>query len=171
VQQKLADVATSREENIVGVHVVKAFAQSRPRRRSSAAARGSVPKTLQANLHGRSTVPLISFVAMIAKRRCCSSARAVVSHGNAERRRIRPFNLYLGMLVTPLRSSACGSAGAAATARRRIFEVMDEPGDPAARSDRPAPGPGHVRFEHIDFEYLDAVPCCRTSTSICPPVA
>ena len=37
VQQKMADVATVAEENIVGVHVVKAFAQERASRRSSSA--------------------------------------------------------------------------------------------------------------------------------------
>src|ERR671939_832024 len=63
VQQRMADVATVAEENIVGVHVVKAFAQERAehekfRHRSERVFR----QTLQANRQRATYVPLISFV-------------------------------------------------------------------------------------------------------------
>jgi ABC-type multidrug transport system fused ATPase/permease subunit len=53
-----------------------------------------------------------------------------------------------------------GQAQRATASGERIFQVMDEPEDIA---DRPgatplAPGPGHVRFEHVTFEYLPGRP-------------
>src|SRR5207302_3311513 len=68
VQQKLADVATVAEENIVGVHVVTAFAQEpaeelKFRARSEAVFR----KTLEANRQRALFVPLISFIPLLAQ--------------------------------------------------------------------------------------------------------
>src|ERR687888_234965 len=68
VQQRLADVATVAEENIVGVHVVKAFAQEpaeeeKFRERSEAV----FEQTLKANRQRATYVPLISFVPLLAQ--------------------------------------------------------------------------------------------------------
>ena len=68
VQQKLADVATVAEENIVGVHVVKAFAQEpaeedKFNRRSELVFGQSVRANRQRALY----VPLISFVPLVAQ--------------------------------------------------------------------------------------------------------
>src|SRR5213079_2983952 len=68
VQHKLADVATVAEENIVGVHVVKAFAQETAEqdkfnRRSEHVFR----QTLRANRQRATYVPLISFVPLLAQ--------------------------------------------------------------------------------------------------------
>src|SRR4051794_14284294 len=68
VQQRLADVATVAEENIVGVHVVKAFAQEpqeeeKFRDRSEAVFR----QTLRANRQRALYVPFISWVPMLAQ--------------------------------------------------------------------------------------------------------
>jgi ATP-binding cassette subfamily B protein len=72
------------------------------------------------------------------------------------------FNLYLGMLVMPLRSLGMwvGQAQRATAAGERIFEVMDEPEEIA---DRPGavelpPGGGELRFDHVGFEYMDGRP-------------
>jgi ABC-type multidrug transport system fused ATPase/permease subunit len=86
----------------------------------------------------------------------------MVSHGTLSAGSFVAFNLYLAMLVTPLRSLGMwiGQAQRATAAGERIFEVLDEPEEIAARPDAVdlPPGPGHVRFEHIDFEYLDDRP-------------
>src|SRR6266566_7061990 len=68
VQQKLADVATVAEENIVGVHVVKAFAQepqeeTKFRRRSE----DVFDQTVLANRQRAFYVPLISFIPVLAQ--------------------------------------------------------------------------------------------------------
>jgi len=68
VQQKLADVATVAEENIVGVHVVKSFAQE-PQEQQKFADRSEAvfQQTLRANRQRALYVPFISWVPMLAQ--------------------------------------------------------------------------------------------------------
>jgi ABC-type multidrug transport system fused ATPase/permease subunit len=72
------------------------------------------------------------------------------------------FNLYLALLVVPLRALGMwiGQAQRATAAGERIFEVLDEPEDVADRPGALAlpPGPGAIRFEHVSFEYTDGRP-------------
>jgi ATP-binding cassette subfamily B protein len=72
------------------------------------------------------------------------------------------FNLYLGMLIMPLRSLGMwiGQAQRATASGERIFQVLDEPEEIADRPgavELPAGG-GHLRFEGVEFEYLDGRP-------------
>jgi ATP-binding cassette subfamily B protein len=163
VQQRLADVATVAEENIVGVHVVKAFAQEpaeeqKFRGRSEAVFR----KTLEANRQRAFYVPLISFVPLLAQAGVLLAGARMVARGELSPGSFTAFNLLLVMLVTPLRSLGMwiGQAQRATAAGERIFQVLDEPEEvadaPHAR-DLP-PGPGQVRFERVSFEYLDGRP-------------
>jgi ATP-binding cassette subfamily B protein len=159
VQQRLADVATVAEENIVGVHVVKAFAQEpaeeeKFRLRSEAV----FQRTLEANRQRAFYVPLISFLPLVAQAAVLLAGARMVTHGTLSAGAFVAFNLYLAMLVTPLRSLGMwiGQLQRATAAGERIFEIMDEPEEVA---DRPGaidlpPGPGEIRFEHVAFEYL-----------------
>src|ERR671931_1482623 len=68
VQQKLADVATVAEENIVGVHVVKAFAQEHAERaKFDTRSEAVFDQTIKANRQRALYVPLISWVPMVAQ--------------------------------------------------------------------------------------------------------
>jgi ABC-type multidrug transport system fused ATPase/permease subunit len=160
VQQKLADVATVAQEAIVGVHVVKAFAQERAEeakfdRRSEAV----FGQTITANRQRALYVPLISFVPMLAQAAVLLVGATMVQHGSLSIGAFVSFNLYLGMLVLPLRSLGMwiGQAQRATASGERIFQVMDEPDEVADRAgavELPA-GPGDVRFEDVSFEYLE----------------
>jgi ATP-binding cassette subfamily B protein len=163
VQQKLADVATVAQESIVGVHVVKAFAQEpaeqRKFRNRSEAVFG---QTVQANRQRAFYVPLISFVPMVAQAAVLLVGATMVNDGRLSVGAFVAFNLYLGMLVMPLRSLGMwiGQAQRATAAGERIFQVMDEPeevADGPGAVDLPA-GPGEVRFEGVSFLYLDGRP-------------
>jgi ATP-binding cassette subfamily B protein len=72
------------------------------------------------------------------------------------------FNLYLGMLVVPLRSLGMwiGQSQRATASGERIFQVMDEPEEIAERPDAVElpPGDGELRFEDVRFEYLEGRP-------------
>jgi ABC-type multidrug transport system fused ATPase/permease subunit len=160
VQQKLADVTTVAEESIVGVHVVKAFAQeqaeeSKFRRRSEAV----FGQTIQANRQRAFYVPLISFVPMLAQAAVLLVGATMVRNDTLSIGAFVSFNLYLGMLVLPLRSLGMwiGQAQRATASGERIFQVMDEPEEVADRPDALdlPPGPGDVRFERVSFEYLE----------------
>jgi ATP-binding cassette subfamily B protein len=174
VQQKLADVATVAEENIVGVHVVKSFAQepqeeAKFRRRSEAL----FGQTIRANRQRALYVPLISWVPMIAQATVLLIGARMVTRGELTVGGFVAFNLYLGMLVMPLRSLGMwiGQAQRATASGERIFQVMDEPEevtDKPGASELP-PGGGHVRFENVGFEYLPGRPVLEHVELDIPP--
>jgi len=166
VQQKLADVATVAQENIVGVNVVKAFAQE-PAEEAKFDERSEAvfQQTLTANRQRALYVPLISFLPLLAQAAVLLAGARMVSHGSLSVGGFVAFNLYLGMLIMPLRSLGMwiGQAQRATASGERIFQVMDEPEEVA---DRPGatelpPGPGHVHFERVSFEYLTGRPVLR----------
>ena len=158
VQQKMADVATVAEENVVGVHVVKAFAQEQAEqdkfeRRSEALFEQSV----RANRQRAFYVPLLSFLPMLGQAAfLLAGGRMVVNHSLSLGNFIA-FNLWLSLLIFPLRMLGMwiGEGQRATASGERIFQVIDEveeirdlPGAVAL----PA-GPGRVRFEHVTFGY------------------
>jgi ABC-type multidrug transport system fused ATPase/permease subunit len=158
VQQKIADVATVAEESIVGVHVVKSFSQEERRRERFARASDAVfAQTLQANRQRAVYVPLLTFMPLVAQAAVLLAAGRMVVSGSLSIGSFFAFNLLLAMLVMPLRMLGMwvGQAQRATAAGERIFEILDEPEDIADRPDAQAlpPGPGEVRFEHVDFGY------------------
>jgi ABC-type multidrug transport system fused ATPase/permease subunit len=163
VQQKLADVATVAEENIVGVHVVKAFAQE-PAEIDKFRGRSELvfDQTLKANRQRATYVPLLSFLPLLAQAAVLLVGARMVVHHALTPGSFVAFNLYLALLVVPLRALGMwiGQAQRATAAGERIFEVLDEPEDIADRPGAPAlpPGPGAIRFEHVSFEYTDGRP-------------
>jgi ABC-type multidrug transport system fused ATPase/permease subunit len=174
VQQKLADVATVAEENIVGVHVVKSFAQEEKeqekfRRRTEAL----FAQTITANRQRAMYVPLIAWVPLVAQAAVLLVGARMVTSGELSVGGFVAFNLYLGMLVMPLRSLGMwiGQAQRATASGERIFEVMDEPEEVADKPgavDLPAGG-GNVRFEHVSFEYLAGRPALEDIDLEIPP--
>ena len=163
VQQKLADVATVVEENVVGVHVVKAFAQE-PAEEEKFRLRSELvfEQTLKANRQRAKYVPLISLVPLLAQAAVLLVGAKMVASGSLTPGGFVAFNLYLALLVTPLRSLGMwvGQAQRATAAGERIFQVLDEPEEVTDRPGAKAlpPGEGEIRFEHVTFEYLAGRP-------------
>jgi len=158
VQQKMADVATAAEENVVGVHVVKSFAQEQAEqdkfeRRSGALFRQSV----RANRQRAFYVPVLGFLPMFGQAAVLLVGGTMVVNGSLTLPQFVAFNLYLAMLVFPLRMLGMwiGEGQRATASGERIFQVIDEP---EAIRDAPGavelpPGPGRVRFEGVTFGY------------------
>jgi ABC-type multidrug transport system fused ATPase/permease subunit len=163
VQQKLADVATVAEENIVGVHVVKSFAQE-PQESAKFHARSEdvFRQTLKANRQRALYVPLISWMPLLAQAAVLLVGARMVTNGELSVGSFVAFNLYLGMLVMPLRSLGMwiGQAQRATASGERIFQVMDEPEEIAEwrGAVQLPPGGGDLRFEDVRFEYLEGHP-------------
>jgi ABC-type multidrug transport system fused ATPase/permease subunit len=158
VQQRMADVATVTEENIVGVHVVKAFARERAEEdkfthRSERVFRQSLRANRLQALH----VPLMSFLPMLAQAAVLLVGGRMVVNGSLSIGTFVTFNLWLVLMVFPLRmlGTWIGQAQRATASGERILEVIDEPEDvvspPGARS-LPA-GDGHIRLEDVSFAY------------------
>jgi ATP-binding cassette subfamily B protein len=158
VQQKMADVATAAEENVVGVHVVKSFAQEQAEqdkfeRRSEALFGQSV----RANRQRAFYVPVLSFLPLLGQAAVLLAGGRMVAHGSLSLADFVRFNLYLSLLIFPLRMLGMwiGEGQRATASGERIFQVLDECED---IQDRPnarelPPGPGHVRFEQVTFGY------------------
>ena len=169
VQQKLADVATVAEESIVGVHIVKSFAQeeqveARFRRASDDVFEMSVRANTQRSLY----VPLLTFLPMLAQAGVLLAAGHYVVQGDLTIGGFFAFNLLLMMLVMPLRMLGMwiGQAQRATASGERFFEVIDEPEGVA---DRPSAaelpeGPGRVVLEGVRFGY-DRRGRCSTGSS------
>ncbi len=158
VQAKLADVSTVAEESIVGVHVVKSFAQEERRGDQFARAADSVfDRTLAANRQRALYVPLLSFLPVVAQAAVLLVAGRMVVDGTLTRGDFFTFFLLLAMLVMPLRMLGMwvGQAQRATAAGERIFEVLDEPEEISDRdgAEPLPPGPGNIRFERVDFGY------------------
>jgi ATP-binding cassette, subfamily B, bacterial len=166
VQQKMADVATVAEENIVGVHVVKSFAQEpqeqqKFERRSESVFRQSILANRQRALY----VPLLAFLPLAAQAAVLLAGGRMVAAGDLSVRSFFAFNVLVVMLVMPLRMLGMwiGQAQRATASGERIFQVMDEPEE---ISDRPdaidlPPGEGHVRFDGVTFAYTAGRPVLR----------
>jgi ABC-type multidrug transport system fused ATPase/permease subunit len=163
VQQKLADVATVSEENIVGVHVVKAFAQERAEEAKFAGRNEALfAQTIRANRQRATYVPLLSFLPLLAQAAVLLIGARMVAHGSLEIGAFVSFNLYLALLVMPLRSLGMwvGQAQRATASGERIFQILDEPEDVADRTkavELPS-GDGAIRFEDVSFSYLPGRP-------------
>ena len=163
VQQKLADVATVAEENIVGVHVVKAFAQE-PAEEAKFATRNNAlfAQTIRANRQRATYVPLLSFLPLLAQAAVLLFGARMVAAGTMQIGDFIIFNLLFGMVVMPLRGLGMwiGQAQRATASGERIFQVLDEPEEVADKpkaAELPA-GAGEIRFEDVSFEYLTGRP-------------
>jgi len=163
VQQRLGEVATVAEESIVGVHVVKAFAQEERRQGEFERASGGVfDETVRAFRQRALYVPLLAFLPMLAQAAVLLAAGRMVVSGTLTLGQFFLFNLLLAMLIVPLRSLGMwiGQAQRATASGERIFEVLDEPegvDDRPDAVDLPA-GPGTIRFEGVSFAYAAGRP-------------
>ena len=158
VQQKMADMTTVAEENIVGVHVVKSFAQEQNEQGKFANRSERVfGRSMDANRQRAIYVPLLGFLPLVAQAGVILVGGRMVVNGSLTLTDFFFFNGLVLMLVFPLRMLGMwiGQAQRATASGERIFEVMDEVedvGDKPEAVDLP-PGPGRVRFEGVDFEY------------------
>jgi ABC-type multidrug transport system fused ATPase/permease subunit len=163
VQQKMADVATVAEESIVGVHVVKSFAQEGTESAKFADRSESVfRRSVDANRQRALYVPLLSFLPLIAQAIVLLVGGRMVIRGELGFGSFIAFNVLVVMLVMPLRMLGMwiGQAQRATASGERIFEVMDEPEEV---SDRPGAvelpdGDGRVRFDAVSFGYDERRP-------------
>jgi ABC-type multidrug transport system fused ATPase/permease subunit len=167
VQQKMADVATVAEESIVGVHVVKSFAQEQTESKKFADRSESVfGRSVDANRQRAIYVPLLSFLPLVAQAVVLLVGGRMVVRGDLGFGAFIAFNVLVVMLVMPLRMLGMwiGQAQRATASGERIFEVIDEPEEVTDRPDAvelPA-GEGRVRFEGVSFGYDERRPVLQS---------
>ncbi|MDX6569229.1 MAG: ATP-binding cassette, subfamily bacterial [Gaiellales bacterium] len=158
VQQRVADVTTQAEETIVGVRVIKAFAQEdreveRFARRSEAVFHRQVDATrLQSRYQ-----PLLDLVPQLGVAIVLFVGGLLVANGSLTIGGFFQFNLYLGLLVLPLRMVGLwvGQVQRAVASGSRVFELLDtEPTLHTPEHPTPLPvGGGELRLEGVRFGY------------------
>ena len=158
VQQRVADVTTQAEENIVGVRVVKAFAQEPRQLRSFSAGTERIfdQALLAARLQAK-YVPFMSSLPNLAMAAVVLAGGYRVVHGGLSLGQFFAVNGYLLLLVVPLRSIGMwvGQYQRAMASGERIFEVLDYDRDILDRPDAEVlgPGPGGIHMEGVRFGY------------------
>ncbi len=166
VQQRLADMTTVAEESIVGVNVVKSFAQEDPQEarfahRVERVFAQSVRATRQQALY----LPALSFLPLLAQAAVLLAGGYLVTQGSLSTGAFISFNIYLLMLVFPLRMLGMwiGQIQRATAAGERIFQILDEPDEIADSPDARAlaEGGGRIVFENASFEYEPGIPILR----------
>jgi ABC-type multidrug transport system fused ATPase/permease subunit len=163
VQQKMADVATVAEENVVGVHVVKAFAQEQAEqdkfeRRSEAL----FVQSVRANRQRAFYVPVLAFVPLLSQAAVILVGGKMVLDKSMSTGAFVAFNLWLSMMIFPLRMLGMwvGEGQRATASGERIFQILDAPEEIQDAPDAgsiPA-GPGRVLFENVTFAYRPGMP-------------
>jgi len=158
VQQKMADVATVAEENIVGVHVVKSFAQEQAEQRKFEDRSEEVfRQSIAANRQRAIYVPALSFLPLLAQATVLIVGGRMAIQDPHFLGEFITFNVLVLMLVVPLRSLGMwiGQAQRATASGERIFEIMDEPEEVADREGAGTlpPGPGRIAYRDVQFAY------------------
>jgi ABC-type multidrug transport system fused ATPase/permease subunit len=166
VQQRVADVTTHAEENIVGVRVVKAFAQEEREigRFAHLAQRVFDQAVAAARIQAR-YVPTLQTLPSLAQAAVLLVGGYGVIHGSLSLGSFFAVNGYLLLLVVPLRSAGMwvGQYQRAMASGERIFEVLDVDRDIVERPEAHPlrPGPGHIRLESVEFGYEPDRPVLR----------
>ncbi len=166
IQQRIADVTTSAEESIVGVRVVKAFAQedAETQRFAGFTERVFERELDSARIQARYR-PLLDLLPQLAFAVIILVGGLLVIDGHLSLGGFITYNLYLALLIWPLRMIGMwiGQYQRAVASGERIFQVLDEHAeitDPAAPRELPA-GRGELRFEGVTFGYDAERPVLR----------
>jgi ATP-binding cassette subfamily B protein len=166
IQQRIADVTTQAEEDIVGVRVVKAFAQedTETGRFAGRTERVFERELDSARLQARYR-PLLDLLPQLAFAAIILAGGLLVIDGHLSQGGFFAYNLYLAMLIWPLRMIGMwiGQYQRAIASGERIFELLDERADitdPAIPVPLPAGG-GELRFEGLTFGYDAERPVLR----------
>ena len=158
IQQRIADVTTQAEESMVGVRVVKAFAQEDAEGERFAGRNERVfeRELDSARIQARYS-PLLDLLPQLAFAVIILVGGLLVIDGHLSLGGFITYNLYLAILIWPLRMIGMwiGQYQRAVASGERIFQVLDEHSDvtdPPAPVELPAGG-GDLRFEGVTFGY------------------
>jgi ABC-type multidrug transport system fused ATPase/permease subunit len=160
VQQRIAELTASAEENISGVRVVKSFAREplQLERFRHSVARVFGQAMTATRLEARYN-PMIGFLPQLGLAAVLLLGGVSVIHAHLSLGQFSAFYLYLTMLVTPMRSLGVtlGLAQRATASGARIFQVLDRPPHLTAPAHAPPlpPGNGHVELRDVSLRYED----------------
>jgi ABC-type multidrug transport system fused ATPase/permease subunit len=174
VQQRIAELTASAEENISGVRVVKSFAREplQLRRFRHSVSRVFDQAMVATRLEARYN-PMIGFLPQLGLAAVLLLGGRSVIHAHLSLGQFSAFYFYLNMLIAPMRSLGVtlGLAQRATASGARIFQVLDRAPRLTAPPDAPPlpPGNGHVELRGVSLRYDDLDEFGATYRSPTPP--
>ncbi|MEP6624903.1 MAG: ABC transporter ATP-binding protein [Acidimicrobiia bacterium] len=158
LQEELADVSGVVEESLSGIRVVKGFGAERQQiRRLEQEADSVLDRSLAAARLRAGFMPLVDFLPTISMVAILWYGGHQVLAGNLQVGDILAFNLYILMLIWPMRMMGMlvAQASRASAGAGRVQEILAT--DPAIADAQHAvalpDGPGALRFEGVSFGY------------------
>jgi ABC-type multidrug transport system fused ATPase/permease subunit len=171
VQQRIAELTATAEEDIGGVRVVKSFAQEG--RRYANFERSVARVFSQAMVSTRLAAlynPLIGFLPQIGLALLLLIGGRAVIDGRMSLGDFTAFYAYLLALLGPTRSLgiALGLAQRATASGARMFQVLDRRPEVVAPPDAPPlpPGSGRVELDHVTLRYAGTTTDALTDVSL-----
>jgi ATP-binding cassette subfamily B protein len=158
LQEELAGVSGVVEESLAGIRVVKGFgAEQQQIRRLDAAADSVLDRALAAARLRSGFMPLVDFLPTVSMVAILWYGGHQVLDGNLQVGDILAFNLYILMLIWPLRMTGMliAQASRASAGAGRVHEILvTDPEIVDAPGAAPLPpGSGELRFEGVTFGY------------------
>ena len=166
VQMRMGEAVTILQENLVGIHVVKAFASEEYEKRKFARKAQELreeyyqSERLQGTNSAWMTLFFTSGMGLILWYGGWEVIRGNLSVGD-----LTKFIFYLSQLTFPIRMSSfiINSFSRAITSGNRIFEVLDAESPVSEKPnatvlERPE---GRVEFENVSFAYSERIPALR----------
>ena len=158
-QRKLGDLSGVVEETVAGIRAVKGFGAERVQsQRLRAAADAVLDRSLAAARLRAGFLPVLDLLPAFSLVMILWYGGHQVLDGKLEVGDIVAFNLYIVMLIFPLRLAGqlVAQAARASASAGRVFEVLEtdpEITDPSRGEPVPPDGHGELRFEGVQFRY------------------
>ena len=158
LQQELSTVSTIVEETVTGIRAVKGFGAEAGQHRQLARQADNVFDRIVHLARIRALFqPLLDVIPSISMVGVLAYGGLLVADGRIQVGQLVEFNLYITMLINPLRSigQIIAQAQRAVASSERVSQILDAA---PLVTDRPGArplgaGPGQVRFENVRFAY------------------
>jgi ATP-binding cassette subfamily B protein len=166
VQEVMGELVTILQENLSGIHVVKAFASEEYEKKKYATKAAELRQEYYGNERlQQSTTAWLTLYFTLALGLVLWFGGMELMKGDLDPGGFAAFLLLMNQLTFPIRMTPqiIGSYSRAISSGRRIFEVLDAQ-SPVVESPDAKEMPrsqGHVKFEDVSFSYDPRVPALR----------
>jgi len=166
VQEVMGELVTILQENLSGIHVVKAFASEEYEKNKYAIKAEELRREYYGNERlQQSTTAWLTLYFTLALGLVLWFGGMELMRGDLDPGGFAAFLLLMNQLTFPIRMTPqiIGSYSRAISSGRRIFEVLDAQ-SPVVENPEAAEMPrsqGHVRFEDVSFSYDPRIPALK----------
>ena len=174
VQEIMGELVTILQENLSGIHVVKAFAAEEHEKKKYSAKAQELRDEYFRNerLQGTNSAWVTLYFTLALGLIMWIGGWQVIN-GNMSPGDLTKFVLFMGQLLFPIRMSAfvISTFSRAISSGRRLFDVLDARSPVEERPDARDMGraQGHVRFENVSFTYDSETPALKNVDIDVPP--